>query len=147
MRLTRSPCEGEENFIKLFQISIPLLNQILLLLLIQAHTELSLGHHKSSYLYIFHSHFLFLNPYPRISSLSLEGGEVGGGEGVEEREGERERNISVRETQISCLPMCPDRGWNLQPRYTPWPEIEPANFWRTGRCFNQLSHPARQLLL
>ena len=46
-----------------------------------------------------------------------------------------------RETLVSCLLMHLEWGLNLQPRYVPQPGIKPANFWCTGQCSNQLSHP------
>ena len=50
------------------------------------------------------------------------------------RESERERERGrEREKPISCLP-------NVPP-----PRIKPTTFWCTGRCSNQLSHPAREL--
>ena len=61
------------------------------------------------------------------------------------REGERERETSVQERNILLVAfcMCPNWGLNLPPRYVLWPGIEPTTFWHMGRCFNQLSHPAR----
>ena len=35
---------------------------------------------------------------------------------------------------------CPDRGWNLQPRYVPWPGITPTTFWCMGQHSSQQSH-------
>ena len=57
---------------------------------------------------------------------------------------ERERNIDMREkywSVASC--MHPNRGLNLQPRYVPWPGIEPATFWCMWPCSNQPNHLAR----
>ena len=70
-----------------------------------------------------------------------------------ERKGEREI-LCERENCISCHPeedqtsnlcMRPNQGSNPQPRYVPWPGIEPATFWCMGRCSNQLNHLARAL--
>ena len=55
-----------------------------------------------------------------------------------------ERNTDVGKILICRLPHTPDRRLHQQPRYVPWPGIEPAAFFGcTGWCYNQLSHPAR----
>ena len=41
--------------------------------------------------------------------------------------------------------MHPNWGSNPQPRYVPWPGIEPATFWCKEQCSNQLSYVARAL--
>ena len=45
----------------------------------------------------------------------------------------REKHWCERETSIGYPHPCPDQRLNLQPRRVPWPEIEPTNFWCTGR--------------
>ena len=57
------------------------------------------------------------------------------------REGERKRTIDVREKRGSVAShTCPDWEPNLQPRYVPWPGIEPAALQFMGWCSIQLSH-------
>ena len=58
-----------------------------------------------------------------------------------ERERERERDGDVREKhQLVASHSLPKQGLNPQPRYVPWLGIEPAAFWCTQWCSNQLSH-------
>ena len=59
-----------------------------------------------------------------------------------ERERGRERTITVREKHWSVASCSTLTGWgsNTQPRYVSWLGIEPASFWCTGQCSNQLSH-------
>ena len=48
----------------------------------------------------------------------------------EGREGERERNIDVREKhQPAAFHMHPNQETNLQPRHVPYPGIKPVTFW------------------
>ena len=57
----------------------------------------------------------------------------------EERERNRKRKIDVREKHrlVASCPH-PNRGLNMQPRYVPWPGIEPATFWCAAGCSKQL---------
>lgn len=47
----------------------------------------------------------------------------------------REKGGGGRET-LDAFPAHPDWGWNLPPRYVPWPEIEPLVFGCRGWCSN-----------
>ena len=53
----------------------------------------------------------------------------------EKMEKKRERNIAVRQKHQSiAFQTCPNQGPNPQPRYVPWPEIEPMTFCSAGWC-------------
>ena len=45
---------------------------------------------------------------------------------------ETERNIDVKETQVSCFLYRPWPGTKPKPKRVPWPRIEPSTFWCTG---------------
>ena len=61
-----------------------------------------------------------------------------------ERKRKGERNIDVRKKHQSLASHTrPVWGSNLQPRYVPWPGIEPSTIHCTRWCSNQLSHPPR----
>ena len=74
---------------------------------------------------------VFFNPLPRTCLLIFER--------------EREKT-SMSERNIDWLSPIhtPDCRFNPKPRCVPWPGIERAIFWCTGRRSNQLSHPARE---
>ena len=62
--------------------------------------------------------------------------------GWREKETDRDRDADLRERHQSVAShTCPDRGLNPQPRYMPWPGIEPTTFQFMGWCTNQLSRP------
>ena len=86
------------------------------------------------------AHLLFFSflfyPHLRIYLLILE---TGGG-------GERERHQREKH-QSAASHVYPNWGSDPQPSYVHWLGIEPANFWCTGQCFNQLSHLARAIFL
>ena len=60
-------------------------------------------------------------------------------------ERERERETPMKKGNIDWLPsyMHPNRRSNLQPRYVPWPGVEPMTFRCVGQRSNQLSHASQ----
>ena len=59
-------------------------------------------------------------------------------------EGEKEKEVDVREKhRLVASHTRHNWGLNPQPRYVPWPGIEPPTFWCTGWCSNQLSHTSQ----
>ena len=55
-------------------------------------------------------------------------------------QGEKERNIDVRDIDQLPSRMCPSQGPNLQPAYVLLPGIEAVTFWSMGQRSNSLSH-------
>ena len=63
-----------------------------------------------------------------------------------EREREGERNMDVKQKHWSVAYfMHPDQRLNPQPRYVPWPGIEPTTFWYMQQPSYQLKHLARAM--
>ena len=79
------------------------------------------------------------NPHQRIFFFR----EIGG----REIEGEKETSMWERDIKSAASCVRLNRGSNSQPRFVPWPGIEPITFWCTGWCSNQLSLLARAIVL
>ena len=57
--------------------------------------------------------------------------------------GRREKHWRGREPLFVTSGVHPNWGLTWQPRYVPWPAVEPTAFWCIRWCSNDLSHMAR----